>query len=354
MKYWKSSLAILSLLTLPGLSGSSALLAEEVDAQKLYQQAVKSCVFIVVPVDGGISMGSGSLIDREKKIVLTNWHVVDAKDFAFVQFPIYQKDGSILTDKKKYIANVPAGKAIRAKVLYRDRSRDLAFIQLDKVPPGTPAMKLAKKSVGVAATTWNIGSPGAVEQVFSITKGEVRGVGIEKFMVGDGAGLVFEVRAKVVTTTNPSNQGDSGGPLINKYGEQVAVTQSGKQSAQLVNRFIDVMEVRAYLNEKKITIKEDGPVAQVDPDPMPKVTPIPKKDTDPPAKGVGTPPTKVVEAGPSDAEEKEASELLRRSRLFARGEDYRPTYVAKLKEIIKKYPGTTAAKDAKRLLDNLD
>jgi S1-C subfamily serine protease len=344
-----------SLLTLPVLGLGSRLAAEE-EAVELYKKCVKSTVFIVSPVKGGgMAMGSGSLIDKDKKYVLTNFHVVDEEDICFVQFPIYQKNGEILTDKQKYLANVPAGLAIKGNVLFRDKSRDLAIVQLDRVPVGATAIPLAKKSTSVGATTWQIGSPGDVAQVFSVTEGKVRGIGSEKFLVGDSSGTnVWEIRARVVTTTNPTNPGDSGGPLFDKRGYQVGVTQSGSRRAQAVNRFIDVEEVRAFLNDKKLTIKE----LTDEPDPKPEV----KKDnppkteigSNPPKKDNGTDtPPKKEDAKASPADERAAAELLRRAALFKEGEDNRPTYIGKLQEIIKKYPATEAAKQAKKMLDGL-
>jgi S1-C subfamily serine protease len=329
------------------------------DAQQLYERVVQSCVFIVTPGRGGHGEGSGTLIDAEKRLVLTNFHVVDEEKFVYCQFPIYQKDGSIMTDKKKYVDRVPAGLATKGEVLYRDKSRDLAIVQLAKLDAGIPALPLAKKSVSVGATTWNIGSPGAVRQVFSVTEGKVRAVGIEKFLVGDGSGSkIFEIRAKMVTTTNPANPGDSGGPLFNNRGEMVGVTQSVDTEAQQVNHFVDVTEVLAFLGEKKIQLSDPG-------DPKLK-TPVPKKGpvevkpkdngTGPPMKDPAVTPTPKVDppaAGPSAADETAAGNMLRRAKLFADGEDNRPTYIAKLNEIIKKYPGTAAAKEAKKLLDGL-
>ena len=348
MKLLKTTLAVLAVLALPSLGLSPRLHAEDVDVAALYKKAVKSCVFIIVVSEKSYSMGSGSLIDLEKRIVLTNYHVVDDKDVALVQFPIYLKSGEIMTDKEVYIANAKANKAIKGKVLARDKTRDLAFIQLEKVPTGTPVMTLAKQSIGVGATTWNIGSPGDVAQVFSITEGKVRAVGPQRFLVGGGGG-VFEVNAKVVTTTNPANPGDSGGPLIDKRGYQVAVTQSGNTRVQLVSNFIDVTEVRAYLTEKKIAIKE----LSTEPDPKvdSKLVAVPKKDDEPKTE---TPvPKKETGSTATPEQEKQATELLRRSKLFATGDDNRPTYLEKLQEIIKKYPATAGAKEAKKLIDNL-
>ena len=81
-----------------------------------------------------------------------------------------------------------------------------------------------------------------------------------------------------MTATNPTNPGDSGGPLFNRHGQQVAVTQSGNRAAQQVNTFVDVTEVRAYLKQLKITIKEqvgeDGKTIASD-----KPTGVGKKDS---------------------------------------------------------------------------
>src|SRR6266480_5507147 len=115
----------------------------------------------------------------------------------------------MVTDKKIYIQNVPDGKAIKATVLHRDKARDLAIIQADKIPPGTRAIRLAKDSPRQGTTVWNIGSPGVVEQLFSITEGKVRAVGVEEHRIG-GGGEAINLKAKLVTATNPTNPGDSG------------------------------------------------------------------------------------------------------------------------------------------------
>ncbi len=339
MKY---SMTVLALVAIFIASPRAARAEEDVDVEKLYKKAVGSCVYIIVP---GVGSGSGSLIDLETKMVLTNYHVVTEKKDVFVQFPMYRKDGSIDTEKDKYKDNVPAGKAIKGTVTYRDKSRDLALVQLDRVPLGTEAIPLALTSVKTGATTWNIGCPGAVAQVFSITEGKVRALGIEKIDYGDQL-----VHAKFVTTTNPGNPGDSGGPLLDKRGFQVAVTQGVLTDAQLVGKFIDISEVRAFLNEKKITIKElgDGAVDKPKPKEEPKLVTVPKTgETTPP---VVEPKKDVPDNTATPAQEREASELLRRSKLFSMGDDNRATYMAKLQEIIKKYPGTMAAKEAKKIL----
>jgi S1-C subfamily serine protease len=353
MKRLHRPLAVVALLAIPALGLGPRAAAEDFSSEDLYAKVVNSCVFVIqVPKDRrGFSMGSGSLIDADKRYIITNHHVVDDSDYVFVQFPAYVK-GKLVTDKKIYIENVPDGKAIKATVLHRDKERDLALVQAEKIPAGTRAIRLAKDSPRQGTTVWNIGSPGAVEQLFSITEGKVRSVGVEKHVIG-GGGEAFTLNAKVVTATNPVNPGDSGGPLFNRKGEQVAVTESGHTRAQQVNMFVDVTEVRSFLKQKSITITESDDEPKLD-KPAPKLDkPIPKKDDVTPPK-TDTPPAKdTTPPAASEADERAAAAKLASARLFKEGDENRETYKAKLNAIIKQYPTTAAAKEAKKLLDGL-
>jgi Trypsin-like peptidase domain len=345
MKLLRPSFAVFTLLAIPSLGLGPRLAAEE--TEELYERVVKSCVFIFTPITKeSAALGSGSLIDAEKRYVITNYHVVEDKPVVYVQFPRYIK-GKLDTDKKTYIDNARTGKAIKGRVLHYDMSRDLALIQLEKIPAGMQAIPLAKNSPRQGTTVWNIGSPGKVEQVFSITEGKVRAVGIDNFVTsGPDLEKAFRVQCKIVTTTNPTNPGDSGGPLFNSKGHQVAVTESVNLGANQVNMFVDVTEVRAFLSEKKITFKE----LSDEPDPKSEDTVPPK--TKPPVKDKTPPATDTIPAA-SPAEEKAAADKLRSARLFAEGEENRKTYIDKLNAIIKQYPTTAAAKEAKKLLDAL-
>jgi Trypsin-like peptidase domain len=363
MKLLRSVLSVATLLAVPSLGLAPRLSADDFDTEELYKKVLDSCVFIVTPMKGGHAEGSGSLVDAEKRLVITNYHVVDDADKIFCQFPHHLKDGTVMTDKKKYIERIPAGQACKGTVLHRDKTRDLAIVQLDKIPATAIPIHLARKSVVVGATTFNIGSPGAVSQVFSFTQGSVRAVGVMDFVVGGGE-EILRIKAKMVTATNPTNPGDSGGPLFNKYGEQVAVTESGRQGVQAVNNFVDVTEVRTFFKEKKITFKE----LSTDPDPQ-GTKPKPKYGPDailpnanklnPPAPKVA-PPVAITEKGTdtpppavSPEDEKAAAQALSRAKLFSEGDDNRPTYIAKLKDVVAKYPGTTAAKEASKTLEKM-
>jgi len=346
--------------------------AEDFDQAALYSKCVKSSVFICTQVKCGMAMGSGSPIDAEKRLVITNYHVVDNEKYVYVQFPIVNKDGSLMTAKKKYIERIPAGQALKGEVLFIDKTRDLALIKLPGLPAGTTAMPLARTSPKTGEQVINIGNPGAVDWTFSTTMGSVRGVGIADMVVG-GADEVLRIRARMVTVTNPINPGDSGGPLIDHRGYQVGVSESGRSGVQNVNNCVDVTEIRAFLDEKKIKIRELGdaasladtlpndPVGPHSPKAQPKDTKVIPGTTTPgkATPGATTPgattPMPMQPAGtpaPSAADEAEAAKLLQRANLFKDEEDS-TAYKARLKDVVTKFPGTAAAKTAKSTLEKL-
>jgi RNA polymerase sigma factor (sigma-70 family) len=321
-------------------------LPKEFDGSALYERCVRSTVFIVTPLKQGMAMGSGTLIDAEKRYVLTNYHVVDEVDQVFVQFPVWNKDGTLMTNKKKYIERIPAGAALKGKVLWRDKTRDLALIQLDKLPPGAKALPLAKKSVAIGEPVISIGNPGAVDWTFSTTQGNVRGIGVADWVVGVGE-EVLRIKAWMITITNPINPGDSGGPLIDRHGWLVGVCESGRQGVQNVNNCVDIREVHGFLSEKKITIKDltdevAMPKGGLDSD-KPRVVDSPAKKEN----GTESPPKRD-----SSADEKAATKMLQSARLF-NDDDDKEYYKRKLKQVIEKYPDTAAGKEAKKLLDGL-
>ena len=311
------------------LAGPPAVRAVEEGGEKVYQRALKSTVWIIVPVGKGrASMGTGSLIDASKRIVLTNYHVVLDQDEAIVQFPIFEK-GKPVVERDVY-RKALRQQGILAKVIARDSKRDLALLRLESVPREAVALKLAADSPSPGQRVHSVGNPAASDALWVYTPGQVRQVYKKHFNTGDGKGLAFEVHAKVVETTSPINPGDSGGPLLNDRGEMVAVTQGSLvgPNTQLVNYFIDVSEVKALLAEHKIRVVAAPP-----------------------------PPPRTDPKGPESADDKlerSAASSLDLLREQAKDPAQRERVIGKLKAFIKRYPTTQAAKEAKALLEKLE
>ncbi len=226
-------------LTMIVLSGLFHLSLAQADVQT-YQQALKSTAWVISKNSEGKSSGTGVLIDTEKRLVVTNAHVVGDSRNAVIFFPV-RKNETPVVDRTYYLENV-LKIGIPGRILAVDLKRDLALIELSKLPEGAEAIALATKSVGPGETIESIGNPGTSDALWVYTSGTVRSVYKKQFRT---SGVDREFR--VVETQSPINAGDSGGPVINRAGELVAISQAIATKARLVSYSVDISEVRAFL-----------------------------------------------------------------------------------------------------------
>jgi HEAT repeat protein/S1-C subfamily serine protease/DNA-directed RNA polymerase subunit RPC12/RpoP len=207
----------------------------------IHKHVLKSVAWILTLIDrrtGDGASGSGTLIDRENRLVLTNQHVINQGQDLIVFFP-KNRDGQLVVSKEEYMKQIEREdlrNVIHGRVVAQDQTCDLALIQLDSVPEGIEALALANKSADYGEMVHSVGITGASGGLWGYTKGEVRVRAYDKTWRDQNG----QHRAKIVEATNPTNPGDSGGPLVNGLGEMVAVTQAGLVGAQSLNQFVDV------------------------------------------------------------------------------------------------------------------
>ncbi len=223
--------------------------AEDDNGTKIYYAGLKSACFVYTPKVGS---GSGSLIDAQKRYIITNNHVVGNADMVIVHFPMYDTKGKPIVERDKYKQSITANKGIRGKVLVREESRDLAIVQLERLPPGVRAVKFAETSPDIGENIHSIGNPAASDAAWVYTPGKVRQVYQKTWTAGSGRD-VSNHKAKIIEATSNTSAGDSGGPLFNSKGEQIGVTQGGLVSvaAQGYAFFIDVTDIRNFLKDRK-------------------------------------------------------------------------------------------------------
>lgn len=212
--------------------------------EEIYKRSVGSAALILAQGEdfNKFSAGSGSLIDRSRKLLLTAYHVVQGAQEIYVIFPKYTKDGKLITDFGEY---GPRDKGT-AKVWRSDPAKDLAILQLDWIPPESRAIPLAASSPEPGEETHTIGGkPAESLGLWIYSKGNVREVQKDDFVLDNKQ----RIEAWVIRTTNPVNKGDSGGGLINKKCELVGVCCAINRRAEGVMVFIDVREVRGLLGK---------------------------------------------------------------------------------------------------------
>lgn len=183
-----------------------------------------------------LQMGTGWVCDGERRLVITNEHVIEGLDHFEVYFP-HEVDGSVTVDPQYYLKQLHPIKAI---ALDRDARRDLALLQLESLPATAKPLRLAAGLPQPGERVATIaGLPEGSEGLWIMTTGIVRLSYRRSHANGALAG--------VVETDLPFNRGNSGGPVVNEAGELVAVVEGFVPKARQVSMTIDANEVKAYL-----------------------------------------------------------------------------------------------------------
>lgn len=208
-------------------------------SRTVYQQMLHAAAAILTP-DG---QGTGWVVDADQRLLVTAQHVAPTLGPIEAVFPQYI-DGKLVTNRAKYSE---IGVRIPGQVIDVDVRRDLALIQLDRLPAGTKALPLAAQSADPAEEVHAIGCPGGFGAMWVYSYGRVRQVTAEIWHPGEG----LRRRAVVVESQTPLNPGDSGGPLVNDAGEVVGVNHGISHDPQLRALSIDVTEVAAFLKQAR-------------------------------------------------------------------------------------------------------
>jgi hypothetical protein len=247
----------------------------------VYRKVLKSAVWVHSDRGGGRkATGSGALIDRGRRLVLTNYHVVGNVKDATVFFPAF--DGKKVVPERRYYLERARSLGIPGEVVEVDKAADLALIRIDRVPAGAEELSIAADSPDPGQTVHSVGNPGRSGALWVYTPGKVRQVYAKRWRARLDDRHVAEFQARVVETDSPTNPGDSGGPLVNDAGELVGVTEGGAVDASLLSTFIDVSEVKRLLRRRSVVAlrdADDRPAAKEKEPPKPaREKPLPSKD----------------------------------------------------------------------------
>ena len=330
-----------------GLAGGK-LQAQADVGDKVYQRTLKGTVWVLsAQQEAGAKLritvsGTGSLIDRSRRLVITNYHVIadaerDKSMRVLAVFPAHGTDGKLIQEKDKYFDLIRRGQAVNATVLHVDKKRDLAVLELATLPASAQVIRLASQSTGPGKRVHSIGNPGVSKALWVYTSGTVRAVLHQKWTAKErNRELNFE--AQVVETQSPINPGDSGGPMVNDNGDLVAVTQGMSTNAQSISIFVDVSEVKTFLASHKLLPRNTPLLAKSGTEDKPKTENV----------------AEVEKPGDQiDKTEATAATKLRFAKSLASDgklEKAKDRY----EEIITTFPKTKAAEEAKLLLDKLN
>lgn len=229
----------------------------------VYKQVLRSTAWIHSDRGNGkYSTGSGSLVDKGRRLVLTNYHVVGDVKRATVFFPDYGPDKKVIPERKHY-ADRAGRLGIPGDVIELDKEGDLALIRIDRVPEGVPELPLAPASPVPGQGVHSIGNPGKSGALWLYTPGKVRQVYERDWKVKLDDKTTLHFKANVIETDSPTNPGDSGGPLVNDKGELVGVTQGMASDAQSLSIFVDLSEVKRLVGRRSVQALRPGDTTSV-------------------------------------------------------------------------------------------
>lgn len=212
--------------------------------ETVYENAVRSTTLVMT--NGG--RGSGALVDIDRKLVVTNYHVIRGNQFVDVIFPMFE-DGVVVSNPADYDANKKTSR-VRGKVISADPKRDLALIEVERIPEDAVAIELAPTSARPGQLAHAIGNPLASGAIWVYTFGRVRQVYRKSMNMDEG--LTCEMT--VVETQAPVNPGDSGGPLVNEKGQLIGITQGYHPEFRMYSYAVDIQEIKSLLKGENSSV----------------------------------------------------------------------------------------------------
>ena len=186
--------------------------AQNLPANQVYAEAMHSVVWIN-HIDNAYQ-GSGVLIDKDKRFVVTNAHVTEGAKWVEVFFPVPDLDGMLIQSRDYYETNYEflerLGYATSGRVIAEDVTRDLAIVELTGLPATAREIRhdfnpLLPLTPRIGETVHILGNPGELD-LWRWTPGLYQGL---------DAGWLF-LNANVLG-------GNSGGPVLNAQGMLIGI-----------------------------------------------------------------------------------------------------------------------------------
>lgn len=233
MKHQKIIVFILTIALLTSAQGVSH--AQNLAANQIYAEAIHSVVWINNTTDD--SQGSGVLIDKDKRFVVTNAHVTENAKWVEVFFPVPDLDGMLIQSRDYYETNYEflerLGYATQGRVIAQDTVKDLAIVELTGLPATAREIPhnfnpLLPLTPLLGGTVHILGNPGVLD-LWRWTPGLYQGLDADWLFINAN---VFG--------------GHSGGPVLNASGVLIGIIQSSDDTVNA--RAVRAEHIQTLLN----------------------------------------------------------------------------------------------------------
>jgi tetratricopeptide (TPR) repeat protein/S1-C subfamily serine protease len=241
-------LPLLVLLAAALAAGPSLRVKDEVSGPAAIYQRALTAVAWVHAEEG---KGTGWVIDRSRRWLVTDYHVVGEAKSVEVFFP-FKQGNTVVGDRGAYLEKRPQlehdGYVVHGKVLRRSADVDLALVELASLPPGVDELRLAEEGARPGDRVYLVGNRYDCDPLWVHTSGTVRQLLVWKEgYFNSGKHLAKGVH--VILTQAPINEGDSGAPAINERGEVIGVAAAVAWELHGGGLLIDRGEVRRFVGD---------------------------------------------------------------------------------------------------------
>ena len=190
--------------------------AKVLSEDQIYAKAIRSVMWIITS-DGG--QASGVLIDKKRKLAVTNEHVTRNNTSVVVVFPVRDGNGKLISDRNFYVDenNIGVlsqlGYATEGRVVAEDPKRDLAIVQLVGTPETAREIEHdftyhVYRDMEKREPVDILGNPGG-RDLWRWTAGRFQGVDSELLHINAG-----------------TYGGNSGGPVLSDQGILIGILKS--------------------------------------------------------------------------------------------------------------------------------
>ncbi|MDW8221509.1 MAG: serine protease [Gemmatales bacterium] len=217
------------------------------NAEGVYKKSVHGVVWIVRKAGWFREVqGSGFLADRERKLVVTNHHVIEDSWYVDVYFPSRDAQGRLITDQNFYKNNQAAlqklGFATQGCLVAYDAEKDLAVLRVSSVPKDAVVLRTANANPDQERKLHVIGHP-AGRPLWSYCPGiEPRVMQFRTNLEGQ------ELDFQAVEYKSGVFNGNSGGPVLNDRGEVVGVNSCQGGEGGMSTVAVHWQEINALLS----------------------------------------------------------------------------------------------------------
>ena len=251
--YRKISVAILSTLLLVcivqgvGYGQRQASLLPK----KIKDDSTHYVVWIVVETDSGTSSGSGVLIDKDNRIVVTNEHIPENEKEVLVFFAVRDSSGGIIgarpfyKDKEHRSTLKHLGYVTRGRVIAKDPDPDLALVELDGLPATASALNLTSIDYSKMEEKVKMGEKLAVH---------ILGHPADRELWHWGGGWFEKFDGKHVHISGNVNPGNSGGPILNVDDDLMIGITMGRDESETLTYAVPTKAIDDLLYTLKPTM----------------------------------------------------------------------------------------------------